>query len=92
MTDRREHVDGKEMRRMEREGQKIARVLDEALNPIPWHTGNKKNGFCLFLFSFEGPEMTYVSNAQRPGIIKLLEETLARWKKGEPDQLWSQRS
>jgi hypothetical protein len=63
--------------------QTIAKSLDEILNK----PGEKKNGFVLFLFPFDGPEgarCNYVSNADRKDIIILMREMLARFE-GQPE-------
>jgi hypothetical protein len=72
-------IEAKKLRHLEGKAREIAKLLDAAVNK----GRDEKSGFCLFLFSFEGPEFTYVSNAQREDMIKLLEEILARWKVGD---------
>lgn len=47
----------------------------------------KGNGFALLLFSFDGPEMTWISNANRDDMIKVLDEFKAALKAGEADSL-----
>lgn len=39
-------------------------------------------GFCLIVFQFEGTFATYVSNAEREGMIKHLEEMLGHLRAG----------
>lgn len=60
----------------------LARGINEVLN----EPGQKKNGFCLMVFPFEGFEgrANYISNASRKDIIVLLKEQLARFQ-GQPD-------
>jgi len=33
-----------------------------------------KYGFCLMLFDFDGPELTWISNSNRDDMIKVLDE------------------
>jgi hypothetical protein len=40
-------------------------------------------GFCLFLFKYDGPDMFYISNAERSDLIKGLEEFIAIAKQRE---------
>lgn len=40
-------------------------------------------GFALCLFSFHGPEFTYISNAQRADMVRALDELVAKLKRGE---------
>lgn len=46
-------------------------------------TGGKQ-GFALFIFSFEGPEMTWISNSDRGGMIAALEEFIRRYRTEAP--------
>lgn len=39
-------------------------------------------GFALFLFSFDGEEMTYISNAERATMVQALEEFIISAKTG----------
>jgi hypothetical protein len=41
-------------------------------------------GFALFIFSFEGPEFTYISNANRQDVIKLCEEFVRKMRNEAP--------
>lgn len=50
----------------------LARYLDAELHP---------NGFALFMFDQSDPKRAnYISNCNREDIIKVMEETIARWK------------
>lgn len=80
-------VDGDQMRYLEGMAREIGGLLGGAIK-----RSGTRYGFCLMLFSFEGPEFTYVSNSNREDTIRMLEEFIARAKKGEADQLWSERS
>ena len=44
-------------------------------------------GFALLMFSFDGPELTYVSNAERKDMLKALKEFIARNEAGTDDEL-----
>lgn len=64
-------VDPEKMRQIE----KLARDLFSMLDV--WSGGvlqSHKVGAALFLFSFEGKELTYVSNANREDMVKTLIE------------------
>lgn len=80
-------VNGDDMRRMEAMARDIGDKLGNACKLI-----GPDKGFCLMLFSFEGPEFTYISNAQRPDMLKMLDEFISRNRRGEADQMWSERS
>ena len=38
----------------------------------------EKCGFALMLFSFDGPEFTWISNAQRADMVKTMQEFIRR--------------
>lgn len=81
-------VNPKILREMEAKARSMGRALDEALNPpspVTGRRGKAKTGFALLLFSFEGPELTWLSNAERAGMIATLEEILAKMKAGQMD-------
>ena len=45
-------------------------------------------GFCLFMFSWnDDSEMTWISNAQQPDMIKALKEFIEKAESGEEDEL-----
>jgi hypothetical protein len=63
--------------------QELAIAIDLCLNG---QETPKRNGFCLFVFPFDGLEGTntnYVSNAQRGDVRSAMKEVLARWE-GQP--------
>jgi hypothetical protein len=62
---------------------KVAGVLDSALNPFE---GDKKQGFILMLFPFEGHKgrCNYISNAKRRDVVIMLKEQIARFE-GQPE-------
>ena len=51
-------VDGEQMRQMEDMAREIGALIGTACKTV-----GPDKGFCLMLFSFEGPEFTYISNA-----------------------------
>lgn len=63
--------------------QGLARGVDEVLNG---ESGEKRNGFVLLVFPFEGREgrCNYISNADRADIVTLLKEQIARFE-GQPE-------
>lgn len=75
------------LRNLEAKARSIGRTLDDAINPPNPANGkqDRKNGFALLLFSFEGSELTWLSNAEREDMIRLLEEMLLRFKTGRMD-------
>jgi hypothetical protein len=79
-------MDGKRMRAMEATAENIGHLLGKAIE-----TSHPGAGFALMIFSFEGPEFTYISNAQREDMLKMLEEFIGRMRKGESDQTWTSR-
>lgn len=77
-------IDPAKLRYLESRAREIARSLDGALNQSRKLTGAPKQyGFALLLFSFEGEELTWISNAERDDMIRLLEELLERWRRGD---------
>lgn len=81
-------MDMDKMRRMEASARDLGHVLGEALSTI--HSGEKM-GFALMLFSFEGPEFTWISNAQRDDMIRALREFIGKYESGEAAQTFQQR-
>jgi hypothetical protein len=82
-------IDGERMRRLEATAREIAAALGRALE----RGGFEKDcGFTLMLFSYEGPEITYISSARREDMKKTMLELLAKWEAGMPDNTWDQRS
>lgn len=59
--------------------QKLARSLDSTLHAQV----GERVGFALLVFDFgDTGNVAYVSNAQRPEMIKALQEILAKWESG----------
>jgi hypothetical protein len=70
------NVDPARMRYLESKARNIAKRLDGMVNDGQ----PERYGFGLLLFTFNGPELTWISNAERADMIKLFEELLERWK------------
>jgi hypothetical protein len=66
------------------EVRKIGRIIDSSLNP---NLNEKEYGFAIFLFSFDGPEFTWLSNAEREDMIKVLKELIDKFERGRQDEL-----
>lgn len=62
-------VDPEKMRWLESQARDIGNLLGEAVK-----RSGHPHGFALFLFSFEGAEMTYISNSNREDMVKMLVE------------------
>ena len=75
------------MRWLERMARNIGQMIGDAIN-----RAGHKYGFCLFLFSFNGPEMTFISNADRADMVKALEEFIQRQRSGDANQAWRERN
>ena len=78
-------VDAEKMRHMEATARALAGVLDQATNDA---FKNKRLGFALFIFSFEGAELTYISNAGREQMVKTLAEFIAA---NPPAMTWDEQ-
>lgn len=70
------------MRGMEHNAREIGAALGRALDRMPG--GRKSFGFTLLLFSYDGPEITYISSAQRADMIKTMQEMIAKLRGTEP--------
>ena len=66
--------DIEKLRKMEAEARTLAKLLDKGLQG----QFGERMGFTLFLFTFDGSELTYISNAQRPDMILAIKEWLAK--------------
>jgi hypothetical protein len=75
-------VDPQRLHGMEQTARDIGRIIGDAINQAG--TGM---GFMLLLFSFEGPEATYISNGARDDMVKALRELLERFEDGTADEL-----
>jgi hypothetical protein len=61
-----------------------ARSIGETLGRVVKKFTDQNVGFALFVFSFDGPEATYISNADRADMLKMLKEFVERFEEGEP--------
>ena len=77
-------VDPAKMRFIEAKAREIGTLIDDAINiNVTGRSAKKRFGFTLILFSFDGSELTYISNAMRADMVKALDELLDNWKRGE---------
>jgi hypothetical protein len=75
---------------MEAAGRDIAATLERAFTKFKQANKDDEHwGFALFIFSFDGPEFTWISNAQRADMVKAMQEFIDR---NPPDQTSEQRS
>ena len=81
-------INPEQMRQLEALAREIAEALGRATDSYKAKYG-KKCGFGLFLFSFEGPEFTWISNAQRADMMKTMQEFITR---NPPDQVSAERN
>ena len=81
-------IDPERMRMMEACGREIAAALGRATEKFNTQGGDKW-GFALMLFSFNGPEFSWISNAQRADMVKAMQEFITR---NPPDQVSADRN
>ena len=81
-------MDGDKIRSMEAAGRDIAKSLQVAFERFG-AKGGEKWGFALMIFSFDGPEFTWISNAQRADMVKTMQEFITR---NPPDQVSADRN
>ena len=77
------------IREMEFAGREIAKSLERAFLSYRSHGGSEKWGFALMIFSFDGPEFTWISNAERATMVKTMQEFIDR---NPPDQTSADRN
>ena len=77
-------VDPKKMRQLEAVCRDIGRMIGQAIA-----LEGEPMGFALMVFSFEGPEFTWISNANRADMVKTMQEFINR---NPPDQTSEQRN
>jgi hypothetical protein len=65
------------LRSLESKVQPLCRVIDAELNGVV-KGKDRKNGFAILLFRFDGDEATYGSNAERADMVKALRECADR--------------
>lgn len=78
-------MDADKMRMIEHMARDAFNTLDESIGGA---LNRRELGAALFLFSFIGQELTYVSNAERPDMIKMLHEFLAA---NPPAMTWDEQ-
>ena len=81
-------MDGDKLRSMEAAGRDIAAALGRAFEKFG-QMNDEKWGFALMIFSFNGPEFTWISNAQRADMVKTMQEFISR---NPPDQVSADRN
>jgi len=81
-------MDGERLRAMEACGRDIAAALGRAFERFG-QKNDEKWGFALMIFSFDGPEFTWISNAQRADMVKTMQEFISR---NPPDQVSGERN
>ena len=72
-----------------RECETTAREIGSLIGRACQRAGGGRWGFALMLFSFEGPEFTWISNASRADMVKMMQEFI---QKNPPDQTSADRS
>lgn len=80
-------IDPEFMRQLEHQARKLGDLINEALGNRPGQ--QKKVGFALMVFSFDGPEYTWLSNANRGDMVKALQEFIRR---NPPDMTSEERN
>jgi hypothetical protein len=80
-------VDPEKMRQMEASGREIAKLLQNAMERYQ-AAGGERWGFALMLFSFDGGEFTWISNANRKDMVKTMMEFIAE---NPPDMTWDEQ-
>jgi hypothetical protein len=66
------------MKYLEQHAREIGEIVGRVIN----RPGYKEFGFALMLFSFAGPELTWISSAEREDMIKVLKEFQQRLEEG----------
>lgn len=70
------------LRRMEAYARETGRALEAVTKRFAEASGEQW-GFLLLVFSFEGRELTYISNADRADMVKTLRELAHKMESGE---------
>lgn len=75
-------VDMAKLVRMEKENRRVGELIGRSIKE-----SGGGYGFALFMFSFgDGPEMTWISNAERRDMIKALKEFIEQVESGNDDE------
>lgn len=64
-------IDPEKIKHLEKSAREIGSVVGNAINRFG---ATREYGFCLMLFSYEGPELTWISSGNREDMIKVLDE------------------
>lgn len=76
-------VDFSKLNRMEKVNREVGQLIGGAIEE-----SGGGYGFALLMFSFgDEPEMTWISNAERPDMIKALREFIEQSERGTDDEL-----
>jgi hypothetical protein len=75
----REYVDPQKLKLLESASKMMAPYIAKAIEPL---TGS---GFALFLFTADGPELVYISNAERADMARVLKQFLDNLVPEAPD-------
>jgi hypothetical protein len=76
-------IDPKTLHDLEATAREIGHLIGGAVDQL----GKGQNGFCLMLYSFDGPELTWISNSNRDDMIKVLSEFKKALKENMADTL-----
>ena len=76
-------IDPKVLHNIEEQARDLGRTIDRGLQ----ERLGQRVGFAVLIFSFDGPELTWLSNAARPDMLKVLRELVARFEAGTADEL-----
>ena len=78
-------VDMAKLHALEEQARGIGRLIGDAIKKNP--ALGRNFGFALMMFSYEGPEFTWISTAQREDMIKVLDEFRERLIAKTADEL-----
>lgn len=67
-------LDPKTLHDLESKAREIGHLIGGAVDQL----GKGLNGFCLMLYSFNGPELTWISNGNREDMVKIMREFVQR--------------
>lgn len=84
-------LDPEKMKMLEKNVRELGHIIGGVINRFCMPSSKKEYGFALMLFSYTGPELTYVSSGSRDDMRKMLQELLEHWEGGEPDTPWTDR-
>jgi len=79
-------VDMAKLARMEDKNRQIGKLIGKSIE-----ASGGGYGFALLMFSFEGSEMTWISNAERTDMVTALKEFIETVEAGGEDELGKQK-